>query len=181
MSRSDRRASLTFVIVASLTALGLAAVAAHGQAPETPRPNPGAWPASPAAPEGFRAWRHVKAGESQANALHPAGDHHIYANPLALQGYRTGTWPDGAVIAFEVVRPGVAAGAPEAPGQRLRLDAMVRDRSRHAATGGWGYFRWLEPGGRPAEAVLRDPVKSCHACHVASHPDDFVFTTLPAQ
>jgi len=181
MSRLPDRVRLTFVIVASLTALGAAAVSAHGQAPDpAPSPNPGAWPDHPAAPDGFRAWRHVKSGRSQANPLHPAGAHHIYANPLAVEGYRTGVWKDGAVIAFEVVRSDIPAGAPEAAGQRLRLDAMIRDRARHAATGGWGYRRWVKPGQKPSEAVARDPVKACHAWHLANDPDDFVFSELEA-
>ena len=31
------------------------------------------------------------------------GVHHIYANDLALQGYRTGRFPDGAVVVYDLL------------------------------------------------------------------------------
>lgn len=178
MSRTvDDRARLTFVIVASLTALGVAAAAsAQGQAPAPSTPTPGAWPSHPG--EGFTGWRQVKSGASAAVFGKPAGTHHIYANPAAVEGYRTGVWADGAVLVFDVLEDGAPGGAATDPARRLRTDAMVRDRARFAATDGWGYGSWLAPGATPNPPVAADAARVCHACHKARQPDDFVFSEL---
>jgi Cytochrome P460 len=55
-------------------------------------------------PAGYRGWTHVKSkvilpGNPLFDAQ--AGIHHIYANPAALEGYKTGLFPDGSIIAFD--------------------------------------------------------------------------------
>ncbi|MDH3580195.1 MAG: cytochrome P460 family protein, partial [Hyphomicrobiales bacterium] len=49
-------------------------------------------------PEGYRNWSHVKSMvllEGHALAKPFQGIHHLYANPKALAGYRSGDWRDG--------------------------------------------------------------------------------------
>ena len=58
-------------------------------------------------PEGYRDWPHVKSmvileGHGLADPFQ--GIHHLYANGAALAGYRTGNWPDGAVIVFDLLK-----------------------------------------------------------------------------
>ncbi len=51
-------------------------------------------------PDGYRDWRHVKSMVIQpGHALHESfgGIHHLYANKKALEGYKTGKFPDGSV------------------------------------------------------------------------------------
>lgn len=49
---------------------------------------------------------------------------------------------------------------------------MVKDSRRYAATGGWGFGRFV--GGKPVDAAQH---KTCFACHAAKVADrDFVFT-----
>ena len=52
-------------------------------------------------PTGYRLWAHVKS--EIVEPQHPGsstngGIHHIYANTQALEGYRTGKFPDGSVL-----------------------------------------------------------------------------------
>lgn len=55
-------------------------------------------------PTGYRDWHHVKSMVIKEG--HPlfasfGGIHHLYANRLAMEGYRAGQFPDGAVIVFD--------------------------------------------------------------------------------
>ena len=55
-------------------------------------------------PEGFRTWTHISSavlGPENSAAPKYEGVHYIYANPKAMEGYRTGKWPDGAVIVYD--------------------------------------------------------------------------------
>ena len=72
--------------------LMLAVVGATEQRPQS---------AAIAYPDGYREWAHVKS--SLVAPQHPnygdgGGFHHIYANGVALGGYRTGEFADGAII-----------------------------------------------------------------------------------
>ena len=184
MSRRNANAPLTFVIVASLTALGLAAATAH--TPSGPDPNERPPAVGVPWPEGFGGWAWVKSGPSAPLLGQPAGTHHIYANARAVQGYRTGRWEDGAVLVFDVLTPGATHGAATDPGTRLRTDVMVRDQARYAATGGWGYAEWFEAaaqdgatGRRPNAWVTANPDRACHACHTRREAQGFVFSEMP--
>jgi hypothetical protein len=195
MSRPAASGPLTFVIVASLSALAVAASSLAKASEDRPaQASPGAGPPSPAPgdvawPDGFERWAWVKSGPSGALAGQPAGTHHIYANAAAVEGFRAGRFADGAVLVFDVLE-GDQAGPPsyaEASQGRLRTDVMVRDQARYAATGGWGYAEWLEAAGgdggagrRVNPAVAANPAGICHACHVRLAPDrGFVVSRPP--
>ena len=52
-------------------------------------------------PEGYRQWTHVSStyiGPQSAAFEKNGGLHHIYANKQAVEGYRTGRFPEGSVI-----------------------------------------------------------------------------------
>ena len=56
-------------------------------------------------PAGYRTWAHVKTMQIlPGHPLHDAfgGVHHLYANRAAMDGYRRGRFPDGAVIVFDL-------------------------------------------------------------------------------
>lgn len=58
------------------------------------------------------------------------------------------------------------------PGAATTVQVMVKDSRRYAATGGWGYGRFV--GGQPVDEAQH---RTCHACHAARVKDrDYVFT-----
>ena len=116
----------TIVALSAATATGLAAAA---DAPPVPYP------------KGYRDWHHVKSmvispGHALFNSF--GGIHHLYANKAALQGYKTGKWPDGALIVFDLLEAN-AADNTVTEGPRKVVGVMHRDARKYAATGGWGY------------------------------------------
>jgi hypothetical protein len=105
-------------------------------------------------PTGYRDFTHVKSMVIQQG--HPlfeafGGIHHIYANPIAVTGYRTGTFPDGSVIVFDLLEaPAEKGGITEGP--RKVLAVMVKDQAAFKETGGWGFEGF--GGGNPAQRLV---------------------------
>lgn len=128
-------------------------------------------------PTGYRDWTHVKSMVIQpGHALYDSfgGIHHLYANDKALQGYRSGRFPDGAVIVFDLL---AAVGADNAitEGPRKVLGVMFKDSRRYAATGGWGFEGFA--GDSATERVVGDEAATaCFACHEARKANDYVFS-----
>lgn len=130
-------------------------------------------------PEGYRNWRHVKSmvilpGHSLYGSF--GGIHHIYANPKAVSGYRTGVWPDGAVIVFDLLEAESKDGAIT-EGARKVTGVMHRGALLYKGTGGWGFEgfqggRKTERAGGPAAAT------ACFACHASQKARSFVFSAL---
>ena len=116
-------------------------------------------------PEGFRHWSHVKSAIGHPPPGNPRlrfdGMHHIYANKAAIEGYRSGTFADGAVLIFD--RFGVEEGklGIEAT-RRLSIDVMVRDSGRFATSGGWVFERFDGEGRRIIDEEERQQCVSCH-------------------
>ena len=57
-------------------------------------------------PAEFREWAHVKSvlvGPEAPSFPTEGGIHHIYANPKALDGYRTGRFPEGSVVVYNLL------------------------------------------------------------------------------
>jgi cytochrome P460 len=74
----------------------------------------------------FCGLQHVKSGlvgPHSAFFESAAGLHHIYANEPAMAGYRTGAFPNGSVIIFDLLEVNEAAGntieGPRTDGRRL--------------------------------------------------------------
>ena len=90
-------------------------------------------------PTGYRDWSHIKSMVIEEG--HPlfeafGGIHHIYANDEAVTGYQDGRFPDGAVIAFDLLEA-VRADNAVTEGARKVLGVMHKDSERYPATGGW--------------------------------------------
>ena len=148
--------------LATLAALALAALAADV-----------------AYPDGYRDWHHVKSMVIQpGHGLYEAfgGIHHLYANRKALEGYRTGKFPDGAVIVFDLLEAPAEAGAIT-EGRRKVVGVMARDARKFAATGGWG-FEGFKGDSRTERAVGADAAKACFACHAPQKDRGYVFSSL---
>ena len=128
-------------------------------------------------PAGYRDFTHVKSMVIQQG--HPlfeafGGIHHIYANPAAVTGYRTGTFPDGAVIVFDLLEaPSDKGGVTEGP--RKVLAVMVKDRAAFKETGGWG-FEGFKGNSKTERAVGKNAASACFQCHTSQKDQDFVFS-----
>ena len=132
-------------------------------------------------PDGFRSWMVVKSlvvGTAHQSFANRGGLHHYYANDKAVAGYRTGTFPDGAIVVDEAVftkeGEGLATGLL-LEGERRFLDVMVKDAERFKSTGGWGYehFDRDDQAGRLTDAER----VTCATCH-AKAPADHVFSRI---
>jgi hypothetical protein len=151
----------------TLLATGALGLALAADAPQVPYP------------EGYRGWQHVKSMVIQEG--HPlfgafGGIHHLYANPKAVAGYRSGQFPDGAVIAFDLLEANKSGGAL-VEGKRKVLGVMHRDAKKYAATGGWGFEGF--PGDSKTErAVGANAATACFGCHTAQKDQEFVFSQM---
>lgn len=130
-------------------------------------------------PEGYRDWHHVKSMLIEEG--HPlfdsfGGIHHLYANPKALEGYRSGRFPDGAVIVFDLLEAERSDGAV-VEGPRKVLGVMHRDQRRYETTGGWG-FEGFARGEPTTRVVGENASEACYACHTSQKDRDFVFSRL---
>ena len=130
-------------------------------------------------PDGYRDWYHVKSMVIQpGHGLYEAfgGIHHLYANRKAVEGYRTGKFPDGAVIVFDLLEAPAEGGAIT-EGRRKVVGVMARDARKFAATGGWG-FEGFKGDSRTERAVGADAAKACFACHAPQKDRGYVFSSL---
>lgn len=130
-------------------------------------------------PEGYRDWHHVKSMViEEGHPLYGAfgGIHHLYANDKALEGYQSDTFPDGAVIIFDLLEA-VHDGNGVTEGARKVVGVMHKDAKKFAATGGWGFEGF--GGGDPANRVVGDQAAAaCFACHQPQKAQDYTFSRL---
>jgi hypothetical protein len=125
-------------------------------------------------PADYRTWAHVKSALVRSD--HPAfategGIHHIYANAAAVTGYRTGTFPDGAILVYDLLETTEKTGLI-LEGRNRRIDVMVKDSVRFAASHGWGFARF--PGGARTNALLKEGQAQCLECHAKRKDHDYV-------
>jgi|SRR6187399_740614 hypothetical protein len=149
-----------------IVVLGLVTTAAlAAAAPEVPYPT------------NYRSWTHVKSMVIEpGHSLHAAfgGIHHLYANEQAMTGYRTGKFPDGAVIVFDLLEASDKDHAVT-EGARKVVGVMHRDERKYAATGGWG-FEGFAGDSQVQRAVGAKAATACFACHQAQSATGYVFS-----
>jgi hypothetical protein len=129
-------------------------------------------------PAGYRDWKLISVAH-EAGSLNDLRA--VLGNDIAIKAYREGKlpFPDGAIIArlawkyvpseennkvFGREQSFVAGDAPN-------VQLMVKDSSKYAATGGWGFAQFND--GKPVDAA---GLSGCYACHVPVKGRDFVFT-----
>lgn len=138
---------------------------------------PHAKPASPiygvTIPDGYRRWELVAPAQEAA----PLDElRATLGNRTAIKAYRDGRlpFPDGTVLvklAWKHV-PSPEFASASIPGVATTVQIMVKDSKRYAATGGWGFGRFVD--GRPVDRAQHE---TCFACHEARVRDrDYVFT-----
>ena len=130
-------------------------------------------------PQDYRNWHHVKSMViNPGHGLYDSfgGIHHLYANKLAVQGYKSGKWPDGAVIVFDLL-DAKSADSAITEGNRKILGVMQRDTRKYAATGGWGY-EGFKGDSKTERAVGQNAATACHQCHTAQQDSAYIFSKL---
>ena len=161
---SKRIAALTLVAIGSLT-LGVKQWAQSDS--------------QVAYPSNYRNWVHVRSALVDPNspkAGRYGGLHHIYANEKAMEGYRTGQFPDGSVIVFDLLETQETSGTT-LEGPRKFIDVMTKEGKRYAETGGWGFEEFV--GDSQTERALTPEKKAqCYGCHTSGKRHDFVFSTF---
>jgi hypothetical protein len=136
-----------------------------------------ATPADVPYPANYRDWTHVKSMVIEpGHALHASfgGIHHLYANEAAMKGYRTGKFPDGAVIVFDLLEA-PAADHAITEGARKVVGVMHRDSRKFAATGGWG-FEGFAGDSQTQRVVAANAATACFACHQSQRAQEYVFS-----
>ena len=152
--------------LAALALLAWAVPALSADAPQVPYP------------DGYRDWRHGKSMVIQpGHPLHESfgGIHHLYANKKALEGYKTGKFPDGSVIVFDLLEAPVADNAIT-EGKRKVVGVMHRDAKKYASTGGWG-FEGFAGDSQSERVVGAGNGAGCFGCHEPQQSREYVFSS----
>ena len=92
-------------------------------------------------PAEYRKWAVAKSlvvGPENKSFATNGGFHHYYANEKAMEGFRTGHFPDGSVVVDERLEVRQEAGATF-EGPRKSVAVMDKDATRYQSTGGWGF------------------------------------------
>lgn len=124
-------------------------------------------------PEGYRGWPLIAVSHRTDNKDELRA---VLGNAAAFAALRDGTlpMPDGAIVAKLAWKrePMPEFEGAFRPGAAQRIEFMYKDAARFAATGGWGFARFVD--GKPADEAVH---KTCFPCHEANVKDhDFLFT-----
>jgi hypothetical protein len=129
-------------------------------------------------PTGYRDWKLI-------SVAHEAGKLNdfraVLGNDIAIKAYREGRlpFPDGTIIArlawsyvpSEENNKVFGRAQSFVPGSATNVQFMVKDSTKYAATGGWGFAQFKD--GKPDPAA---DLKTCFPCHEPGKARDFVFT-----
>jgi hypothetical protein len=128
-------------------------------------------------PEGYRDWKLVSVAHEEGSLNDIRA---ILGNDVAIKAYRDGTlpYPDGAIIArlawsylpSEENNKVFGRSQSFVAGPPTNVQFMVKDGSKYASTGGWGFTQFND--GKPAVMAVQD----CFSCHVPVKSRDFIFT-----
>jgi hypothetical protein len=124
-------------------------------------------------PLGYRAWMHIKSGwVGEGSPAFPrfGGLHHIYASPPAMTGYRTGSFPVGSVLVFDVLETKSTPGSLVTGDRRFR-DVMVKSAE------GWRFSEFKGDSHTERNVTTEAGAKACAACHEGAR-QDHVFSTF---
>jgi Cytochrome P460 len=129
-------------------------------------------------PAGYRDWRLISVAheEGSLNDLRA-----VLGNDVAIKAYREGKlpFPDGAIIArlawnyvpSEENNKVFGRAQSFVAGSATNVQFMVKDSTKYASTGGWGFAQFND--GKPVEEAA---LAGCFGCHVPVKARDFVFT-----
>ena len=166
---------IVFVSAAIVTLAGVVAcvASASGQAHGEAAPISGV-----KIPPGYRDWRLISVAHEEGNLNDLRA---ILGNDVAIKASREGKlpFPDGTIIArlawsYDPLEESskafgrlqsFVAGPP-----KNGIQFMVKDSSKYASTGGWGFAQFDD--GKPADEAMQN---TCFPCHSTVKARDFVF------
>ena len=123
-------------------------------------------------PKGYRDWQVV--APSQRDDTDEIRV--ILGNNIAMKAFRANTlpFPDGAILAKLAWKRVASPEFPKTfvPGVAPRIEFMEKNAKKYAATGGWGFGRFVN--GKPADEQQHGTCWPCHLANVKGN--DFVFT-----
>ena len=129
-------------------------------------------------PPGYRDWKLISVAHEEGNLNDLRA---LLGNDVAIKAYREGKlpFPDGTMIArlawsyvpSEENNKVFGRAQSFVAGPATNVQFMVKNSTKYAATGGWGFAQFKD--GKPADAAL---LKTCFPCHEPVKARDFVFT-----
>ncbi len=130
-------------------------------------------------PSAYRDWKLISVAHEEGN-LHSFAA--VLGNETAIKAYREAKlpFPDGTIIAALHYRHvpseqnNKVFGREQSfvPGPPTNVQFMVKDSTKYASTGGWG-FGHFNTDGKPGDEAF---MKSCFPCHEKTKATDLVFT-----
>ncbi|QPJ62955.1 MAG: cytochrome P460 family protein [Candidatus Nitronauta litoralis] len=127
-------------------------------------------------PTGYKQWSHIKSmviepGHPLENPFQ--GLHHVYANPIAIKGFKEGIFPDGSILVFDLVQD-KKEGKTIQEGERKLVGVMQKDKTVFKKTGGWGFEGFA--GNSQTERLVKDNGIGCFSCHESQEKQDYIFS-----
>jgi Cytochrome P460 len=130
-------------------------------------------------PAGYRDWRLISVAHEEGSLNDMRA---ILGNDVAIKAAREGKlpYPDGAIVARlawgydPLEESNQAFGHPQsfvAGPPKNGVQFMVKDSTKYASTGGWG-FAQFDSGGKPASEAVHN---TCFPCHSIVKARDLVF------
>lgn len=126
-------------------------------------------------PEGYRTWyhHHTTVNLPGHNPESNIGIQHVYANAAAREGLKTGQYADGASFVVDRYKSVDGDNNTMKQGDRKVIAVMVRNATKYAETGGWGFEAFK--GGDPNQRVVKD-MKNCFVCHMPHEATGYVIS-----
>jgi Cytochrome P460 len=129
-------------------------------------------------PPGYRDWRLISVAHEEGNLNDFRA---VLGNDIAIKAYREGKlpFPDGTIIArlawnyvpSEENNKVFGRSQSFVAGPPTNVQFMVKDSTKYAATGGWGFAQFKD-----GKVDDKADLKTCFPCHVPVKARDFVFT-----
>jgi len=140
--------------------------------PSTEAAENAAAPTGVTIPKGYRNWQVVAPSQRDDKDEIRL----ILGNDIAMKAYRAKTlpFPDGSILAKLSYKRAKSAEFDNTfvPGEPQRIEFMVKNAKKYAATGGWGFGRFVN--GKPVSEKEHGICWPCHEANVKGH--DWVFT-----
>ena len=129
-------------------------------------------------PAAYRDWRLISVAHEEGNLNDLRA---VLGNDIAIKAYREGKlpFPNGAIIArlawkyvpSEENNKVFGRDQSFVAGDATNVQFMVKDSTKYAATGGWGFAQFND--GKPVDET---GLSGCFGCHVPVKDRDFIFT-----
>jgi hypothetical protein len=161
------------IILASLAAGVVSSAVAAAFAANTSNPDQLSPIYGVSLPDGYRKWELVAPAQEAAplNELRA-----VVGNDIAVKAYRDGKlpFPDGTVLVKLAWKHTQSPEFESAsiPGAATTVQVMVKDATKYAASGGWGFGRFID--GKPVDRAQHETCFACHEGRVKQR--DYVFT-----